>query len=111
VSATRAASNPIGLGTGRSNLVGERQVSSSSIGAGGSGRYTTPIDEEQGDFVFNMEGMEDLDEKKGEKRNSGGAGGWGYPVGTRSSNPGAGGGGRNGTGSTTNGGTEGMFGR
>lgn len=68
----RAASNPIGLT--RAGLIGERQVSSSSIGNGGSGRFTTPIDEEQGEFVFNMEG--DDEEKKGEKRNSGG---WTYP--------------------------------
>jgi hypothetical protein len=66
----RAASNPIG--TGSSRLSGERQISSSSIG--GSGRFTTPIDEEQGEFVFSMD---DDEEKKGEKRNSGGSG-WGY---------------------------------
>ncbi|KAH7397732.1 spindle poison sensitivity protein-like protein Scp3 [Cadophora sp. MPI-SDFR-AT-0126] len=69
---TRISSNPIGSGAARSSLVAERQVSSSSIGNGGSGRFTTPIDEEQSDFVFSMEGMEDVDEKKGENRNSGG---------------------------------------
>jgi len=85
--------------------VGERQVSSSSIGNGGSGRFTTPIDEEQGDFVFNMEGMEDVDEKTGEKRNSGG---WN----TRSPHLGPIGGGRNGASTTTTngGGVDGMFG-
>ncbi len=94
---SRIASNPIGSGA----RVGERQVSSSSIGNGGSGRFTTPIDEEQG--VFDMEGMEDLDEKK-EKRNSGG---WTYTGSTRNPNIGAIGG-RN---VTTNGnGVEGMFG-
>jgi hypothetical protein len=106
---SRVSSNPIGSVPGRSALAGERQVSSSSIGNGGSGRYTTPIDEEQGDFVFSMEGMEDVDEKKGEKRNSGG---WTFAGGTRSPHLGAiGGSGRNGVGSTTNGGgVEGMFG-
>jgi hypothetical protein len=106
---SRVSSNPIGSVPGRSALAGERQVSSSSIGNGGSGRYTTPIDEEQGDFVFSMEGMEDVDEKKGEKRNSGG---WTFAGGTRSPHLGAiGGNGRNGVGSTTNGGgVEGMFG-
>jgi hypothetical protein len=51
----RVASNPIGS---VSRLAGERQVSSSSIG---QGRFTTPIDEEQGEFVFSMDGMEDGD--------------------------------------------------
>lgn len=105
VSATRVTSNPTISSSGRSTLVGERQVSSSSIGNGGSGRFTTPIDEEQGDFVFNMEGMEDVDEKTGEKRNSGG---WS----TRSPHLGAIGGGRNGASTTTTngGGVDGMFG-
>jgi hypothetical protein len=93
----RVSSNPIGTGTR------DRQVSSSSIG--GSGRFTTPIDEEQGDFVFNMEGMEDLDEKKGEKRNSGG---WTYAGGTRSPHLGAMS--KNGVAGTANG-VEGMFSR
>jgi len=101
---SRATSNPIGSGVPRSALMAERQVSSSSIG--GSGRFTTPIDEEQGDGVFSME--EDLDEKKGEKRNSGG---WTYAGGTRSPNLGPVGGGRNGVSSTTNdNGVDGMFG-
>lgn len=101
----RAASNPIGAG--RVGLTSERQVSSSSIGNGGSGRFTTPIDEEQGDFVFSMEGMEDVDEKKGEKRNSGG---WTYAGSTRSPHLGAiGGTPRNGT-ATNGNGMEGMFG-
>jgi hypothetical protein len=94
---SRVASNPIGSGA----RVGERQVSSSSIGNGGSGRFTTPIDEEQG--VFDMEGMEDLDDKK-EKRNSGG---WTYTGSTRGPNLGAIGG-RNGT--TNGNGVNGMFG-
>ena len=105
VSAARVSSNPIGSGAARAGLVGERQVSSSSIGNGGSGRFTTPIDEEQGDFVFSMEGMEDVDEKKGEKRNSGG---WTYAGGTRSPHLGAVGGGRNGA--SNGGGVEGIFG-
>jgi len=100
---SRATSNPIS----RADLVAGRQVSSSSIGNGGSGRFTTPIDEEQGDFVFSMEGMEDVDEKK-EKRSSSG---WNFSS-ARSPHLGAiGGAPRNGT---TNGGSvggvEGMFG-
>lgn len=96
----RISSNPIGSGS----RVGERQVSSSSIGNGGSGRFTTPIDEEQGDFVFSMEGMEDVDEKSREKRNSGG---WTYASSTRSPHISA----RNGVSSSTNGsGIEGVFG-
>ncbi|KAK0113876.1 hypothetical protein ONS95_014121 [Cadophora gregata] len=80
--------------------VAERQVSSSSMSNGGSHRFTTPIDEEQGDFMFNLEGMEDSDDKKGEKRNSGG---WSFPAGSRTS-------GRNEASGSTNGGVEGMFG-
>lgn len=87
---TRAPSN----GLGPTSRVGERQISSSSIG--GSGRFTTPIDEEHTDFLFNMEGMDD-DEKNREKRNSGG---WSYANAMK---------GRNGVSSTTNG-VEGMFG-
>ncbi|CZT01236.1 uncharacterized protein RAG0_08972 [Rhynchosporium agropyri] len=83
-----------------SRAVAERQVSSSSMSNGGSGRFTTPIDEEQSDFMFNLEGMEESDEKKGEKRNSGG---WTFPTNNRVS------GGRHGLSSTTNG-IEGMFG-
>jgi hypothetical protein len=106
---SRATSNPIGSGSGRAGLIGERQVSSSSIGNGGSGRFTTPIGEEQGDFVFNMEGMEEVDEKKGEKRNSGG---WIYAGGTSSPHLGAiGGTPQNGaTNGSSVGGVEGMFG-
>jgi hypothetical protein len=107
---TRISSNPIGSGATRTSLVAERQVSSSSIGNGGSGRFTTPIDEEQGDIMFSMEGMEE-DEKRGEKRNSGG---WTFAGGTRSPHLGAVGGGRNGVSGTMNGGgvagMEGMFG-
>ncbi|TEY35160.1 hypothetical protein BOTCAL_0602g00020 [Botryotinia calthae] len=50
----------------RSAFAADRQTSSSSIG--GSGRFTTPIDEEQGDFVFNMEGMDD--EERSQKKSS-----------------------------------------
>lgn len=93
----------------------DRQVSSSSIG---TARFTTPIDEEQGEFVFRMEEEEGQErEREKEKRNSGN--GWGYRNG-----PGAGAksphlgaiGGRNTNGSNgmpTNGnvrGMEGMFG-
>ena len=109
VSAARVSSNPIGSGAARTGLVGERQVSSSSIGNGGSGRFTTPIgeeQEEQPEFVFNMDDMEA--DKKGEKRNSGG---WTFAGGTRSPHLGPIGGSRNGVSSTTNGGgLDGMFG-
>jgi len=107
VGATRASSNPIGTGAARTGPSSDRQVSSSSIGPGGSGRFTTPIDEEQGDFVFSMDGMEDVDEKK-EKRNSGG---WTITGNTRTSNFGVVGGGKNGVSGTTNGtAMESMFG-
>ena len=85
---SRATSNPIGSGP---RTVAERQISSSSIG--GSGRFTTPIDEEQSDFVFKMDGMDD-EEKKSEKRNSGG---WVHP-------------GKPTTSTTTGNGLDGMFG-
>ncbi|KAH8779331.1 hypothetical protein BGZ57DRAFT_941511 [Hyaloscypha finlandica] len=65
---SRVSSNPIGSGAARTGLVAERQVSSSSIGNGGSGRFTTPIDEEGGDIMFSMEGMDD-EKSGGEKRN------------------------------------------
>jgi hypothetical protein len=82
-------------------LSSERQVSSSSIGNGGSGRFTTPIDEEQGDFVFSMDGMEDESEKKEkDKRNSGG---WTLGSSSRPANFGSIGGGKNGVSSGTNG--------
>lgn len=89
------------------------RAASGSISAGrqasSSGRFTTPIDEEQG--VFSMEGMEDVDEKKGEKRSSGG---WTYAGGTSSPNFGPIGNGKNGTNGTTvtngKGGLDGMFG-
>lgn len=100
---TRVASTPSLISGARA--VAERQVSSSSISNGGSGRFTTPIDEEQGDFMFSLEGMEDADEKRGEKRNSGGwtfAGGNSPHLGPLT--------GRNGVSSATNGGVEGGFG-
>ncbi|KAG9229126.1 hypothetical protein BJ875DRAFT_446249 [Amylocarpus encephaloides] len=70
---SRVVNNP--LGSSRAGLSVDRQISSGSIN--GSGRFTTPIDEENADFVFNMEGMDEVDERKGEKRNSGG---WPYPT-------------------------------
>lgn len=98
VGAPRATTNPIGTGAAKTGLSSERQVSSSSIGPGGSGRFTTPIDEEQGDFVFSMDGMEDVDEK--EKRNSGG---WTLGSSTRTSSVG-----KNGVSGTTA--VDGVFG-
>lgn len=101
IGAIRASSTPIGTGSSKTGLTNDRQVSSSSIGNGGSGRFTTPIDEEQGDFVFSMDGMEDETEKKEkDKRNSGG---WTLGGGSKSSNFGIIGGGKNGVPSGTNG--------
>jgi hypothetical protein len=83
----------------------DRQVSSSSIG---TGRFTTPIDEEQGEFVFSME-EEEVKEREIEKEKRS-SGGWGYPVGGRSPHLGAiGGRSSNGSnGATSNGPTGGM---
>lgn len=85
---TRVTSNPISANS-RSSLAVDRQISSGSLSNGGSGRFTTPIDEEQGDFVFDMEGVDE----KNEKRNSGG---WTFTSTTKSPNLGAIGGGRSG---------------
>jgi hypothetical protein len=75
--APRVTSNPIGSAIRRTDM--DRQVSSSSIG---TGRFTTPIDEEQGEFVFSME-EEEVKEREIEKEKRS-SGGWGYPVGGRS---------------------------
>lgn len=97
----RVASNPIGTPQRRVDM--DRQISSSSIG-----RFTTPIDEEHGDFVFSMEEEED---REREKRNSGG---WSYPTGGRSPHLKAQGGRNGAIGTPANGmsggGIEGMFG-
>jgi hypothetical protein len=95
----------------------ERQVSSSSIGNGGSGRFTTPIDEEGGDIMFSMEGMDD-EKSGGEKRNSGGwtftnSGGRSPHLGVVGSRNGVSGGAEkngNGNGNGAVKGVEGMFG-
>ena len=111
--ASRITSNPVGTGVKRTDM--DRQVSGSIIG---TARFTTPIDEEQGEFVFRMEEEEGQErEREKEKRNSGN--GWGYRTGagagTKSPHLGAVGG-RNTNGSngmSTNGnvrGMEGMFG-
>lgn len=62
----------------------ERHVSSGSIGSSVTGRFTTPIDEEDSAFVFSMEEEEDA-QVRARKRASGGAGvasplssGWTY---------------------------------
>ncbi|KAK1753764.1 zinc finger protein LEE1 [Echria macrotheca] len=51
----------------------ERHVSSGSIGSSVTGRFTTPIDEEDSSFVFAMEEVDDA-QMKARKRASGGAG-------------------------------------
>ncbi|TGO31625.1 hypothetical protein BHYA_0475g00030 [Botrytis hyacinthi] len=63
-SSARTTTTP--TSSSRSPFAADRQTSSSSIG--GSGRFTTPIDEEQGDFVFNMEGMDD--DERSQKKSS-----------------------------------------
>ncbi|KAM0460050.1 hypothetical protein ACHAPV_000302 [Trichoderma viride] len=66
--AGRSAGNgisPIGKDRGL-----ERHVSSASIGS--SGRFTTPIDEEDSAFVFSMEEEEDSSSSKARKRGSSG---------------------------------------
>ncbi|TPX12556.1 uncharacterized protein E0L32_000733 [Thyridium curvatum] len=58
----------------------ERHVSSGSIGSSVTGRFTTPIDEEDPSFVFSME-EEDEAQLRARKRASGGGvggGGWSY---------------------------------
>lgn len=97
LNSSRLTSNPIGSSR-RADL--DRQISSSSLG---TNRFTTPIDEEQAEFVFSMEEEEDK-EKEREKRNSGSPA-WSYASAARNGNT---------TNSTTptngNGGIEGMFG-
>lgn len=66
--ASRSAGNGISpIGKDRSL---ERHVSSASIGS--SGRFTTPIDEEDSAFVFSMEEEEDSSSSKARKRGSSG---------------------------------------
>lgn len=57
----------------------ERHVSSGSISSSVTGRFTTPIDEEDPDFVFSMEEEEEPAATRARKRGSSGLsmGGWG----------------------------------
>jgi len=73
-------SNSNGLGSIGSGIIGkerererglERHVSSGSIGSSVTGRFTTPIDEEDAAFVFSME-EEDETQIRARKRASGG---------------------------------------
>lgn len=67
---SRNASNGISpIGKDRSL---ERHVSSTSIGSSVTGRFTTPIDEEDPDFVFSMEEEDDSSASKIRKRGSSG---------------------------------------
>ncbi|KAG9249601.1 uncharacterized protein F5Z01DRAFT_631368 [Emericellopsis atlantica] len=52
----------------------ERHVSSGSISSSVTGRFTTPIDEEDPDFVFNMDEVEEPERARARKRISGGLG-------------------------------------
>nr|XP_036575862.1 spindle poison sensitivity protein [Colletotrichum truncatum]KAF6782505.1 spindle poison sensitivity protein [Colletotrichum truncatum] len=59
----------------------ERHVSSGSISSSVTGRYTTPIDEEDPAFVFNMEEEDEQASARLKKRGSSGfgiGGGWSY---------------------------------
>ncbi|WYZ33793.1 hypothetical protein EsH8_I_000069 [Colletotrichum jinshuiense] len=59
----------------------ERHVSSGSISSSVTGRYTTPIDEEDPAFVFNMEEEDEQSSARLRKRGSAGfgiGGGWSY---------------------------------
>lgn len=104
LSSSAPRTTPTPIGSGRSAFAADRQPSSSSVG--GSGRFTTPIDEEQVDFVFNMEGMDD--DEKSQKRSSGP---WNITGGNKSPSLGAVGGGRTTSSNKTNGnGLDGMFG-
>lgn len=52
----------------------ERHVSSGSISSSVTGRFTTPIDEEDPAFVFSMEEEEDSSNARARKRASAGLG-------------------------------------
>ncbi|KAF3800152.1 hypothetical protein GCG54_00015532 [Colletotrichum gloeosporioides] len=77
----RGPSNGAGpIGKERERVM-ERHVSSGSISSSVTGRYTTPIDEEDPAFVFNMEEEEDQSSARLRKRGSAGfgiGGGWSY---------------------------------
>ena len=59
----------------------ERHVSSGSIGSSVTGRFTTPIDEEDPAFVFSMEEEDEATQLRTRKRISGGHVGVGVPPG------------------------------
>lgn len=67
----------------------ERHISSGSISSTVTGRFTTPIDEEDPDFVFSMEEEDDLTNGRTRKRVSGGLsmGTWGSYAGVVSGKP------------------------
>lgn len=73
-----AAATTRGPGSGISPIgkerVMERHISSGSISSSMNGRFTTPIDEEDPDFVFSMEEEEDQSAVKARKRGSSGLG-------------------------------------
>ncbi|KAF6827250.1 spindle poison sensitivity protein [Colletotrichum plurivorum] len=75
---SNSGAGPIGKERER---VMERHVSSGSISSSVTGRYTTPIDEEDPAFVFNMEEEDEQASARLRKRNSAGfgiGGGWSY---------------------------------
>jgi cleavage and polyadenylation specificity factor subunit 4 len=82
----------------------ERHISSASISSSVTGRFTTPIDEEDPSFVFSMEEEDDAAQTRARKRVSGGAGG--HPLSTAWTYANAATGSReNNTSGTTNGGS------
>ncbi|OLN96913.1 Protein cps3, partial [Colletotrichum chlorophyti] len=75
----RAPSNGV-IGKERERGI-ERHVSSGSISSSVTGRYTTPIDEEDPAFVFNMEEVDEQSSARLKKRGSAGfgiGGAWSY---------------------------------
>jgi cleavage and polyadenylation specificity factor subunit 4 len=57
----------------------ERHVSTGSIGSSVTGRFTTPIDEEDPTFLFKMEEEDESNgQARSKKRISGGHNGWSY---------------------------------
>ncbi|KAL2171392.1 hypothetical protein VTG60DRAFT_3035 [Thermothelomyces hinnuleus] len=81
---------PTGSGTTAAGIIGkerekeralERHISSGSIGSSVTGRFTTPIDEEDSSFVFRMEEEDDA-QTRAKKRVSGGNPGTTSPLST-----------------------------
>lgn len=75
-----ATTTPVSVSSAGRERHMERHVSSGSISSSVTGRFTTPIDEEDPDFVFSMEEEDDAATIKSHKRGSSGlnmSGAWG----------------------------------